>query len=89
MRCARTMRWTGIPRAGGVRELDTETGRLGQQPPRSGPRAAGAAARLERERARLHEELGARRVVLDQLGARMRRAELRLATTRAHRGGRP
>ena len=85
----RTMRWTGVPRPCGVRELHTETGRLGPQPLRSGARPAGEAARLESARARLREELGAGRVVLDQLGARVRRAERRLATTRASRGERP
>ena len=79
LRYAHSLRWTGVPRVDGVREVATATGRLGWAPPRSRARAAGAAAGLKRERARLQEELGARQVIQAQLGARMRGADRRLA----------
>ncbi len=79
LRYARSLRWTGVPRVDGVRELATATGRLGWTPPQSRARAAGEAAGLRRERARLQDELGARQVVQAQLGARTRAADRRLA----------
>ena len=79
LRHARTLRWTGVPRVDGVREVATATGRLGWAPPQSRARVAGEAAGLKRERARLQDELGARQVVQAQLDARMRAAGRRLA----------
>ena len=79
LRYARSLRWTGVPRVDGVREVATATGRLGWTPPQSRARAAGEAAGLRRERARLLDELGARQVVQAQLDARMRAADRRLA----------
>lgn len=89
LRYARSMRWTGVPRVNGVREVATSTGRLGWVPPRSRARAAGEAAGLKREHARLQEELGARQVIQAQLGARMRGADRRLAMACEQRGEEP
>ena len=89
LRYARSLRWTGVPRVDGVREVATATGRLGWTPPRSRARAAGAAAEIKRERARVQEELGARQVIQAQLGARMRRADRRLALAGEPCGERP
>ena len=87
LRYAHSLRWTGVPRVDGVREVATATGRLGWTPPQSRARVAGETAELERERARLHEELDARQVVQAQLGARMRAADRRLAMAGRQREG--
>ena len=89
LRYAHTLRWTGVPRVDGVREVATATGQLGWTPPQSRARAVGEAAGHKREAARLQEELGAREVVQAQLGARMRAAERRLARARQQRGEQP
>lgn len=86
---AHTMRWTGVPRVSGVRELATATGRLGWTPARSTARACAAAAGLRRQRAHLQDELGARQVVQAQLGARVRDANRRLVAAREHCGRQP
>jgi len=89
LRYARSLRWTGVPRVAGAREVATATGRLGWAPPGSRARAAGEAAGLRRERARLQDELGARQVVQAQLGARMRTADRRLAMACEQGGEQP
>ncbi len=89
LRYAHTLRWTGVPRVAGVREAATDTGRLGWAPSRSRARAAGEAAGLRRERARLQEELGARQVIQAQLGARMRDAVRRLVMVGEQFGRQP
>jgi len=89
LRYARTLRWTGVPRVDGVREVATATGRLGWTPPHGRSRAAGETAGLRRERARLQDELGARQVEQAQLDARMRAADRRLAKVCEQPGEQP
>jgi hypothetical protein len=80
---AHSLRWSGVPRVCGCRDVVTSTGRLGRS---SQSRKARAAAGLRRERERLRDEMGARQVVQGQLDARVRHAEWRLATA-SEQGG--
>ena len=89
MRCARSLRWTGVPRARGACEVATVSGRLGRRPQSSRARAASDTIALRRERVRLREELDARRVIQEQLRARARRADRRLAMTHDQSGVQP
>ena len=86
MRCARSLRWTGVPRVRGAREVAAAGGGLGRRPQSSRARVASDTTAVRRERARLREELVARRVIQEQLRARARRADRRLATTRDQGG---
>lgn len=74
------MRSKSLPK--GLHEVHTVTGASMPAPKRDRVQTASALARLERERARLEDELQARAVTQRKLEDRLKRVHLRLAALR-------